>query len=515
MYQTVLKYQQNLSQFQMYGIQPGNAQYFVQPQLPIPLLSTNAVTLGKADGACMPPLFFPASINAERGGSPKYRNINFANPNLLPTDPYSCNFLSQLEGMYERELPDVQRVQVELVDGAQYANVRREDDTGELVVAQLIYEDEKRFRLCSLEGFVLAIMLKGKDMRTSVTWYSNDGSQVQWHRTGDVTFKLVPMAPDLSRRNSMVSNFSRTSQMSCSQASGSDITSDERMRIPTDLQTQEEPSREKEQTDGWRRLSSEQPSSLSVESQLSHGESPPASEKKLNDDQLFDQLKRHCVKCPSLVEKIINWGITRSPNRRVGEKEISKFAAGRIWVTAALIHPRRSTEGWQEVLSEFQGAYQEVQPGVFLQPPSQPNEPGKQHRIRKNKRGFWIIEEHNANEDAWDSCAQEMRYGHWVDLKNRRRKYNIQLVPMLNILNRMQEQWTDHDEMEKSIDFLCNSCNHKKLITTVKARNLKHNISNLQLKLEKQYALSFAVRVAEIADSVALEHQNVICIRTE
>jgi len=42
----------------------------------------------------------------------------------------------------------------------------------------------------------------------------------------------------------------------------------------------------------------------------------------------------------------------------------------------------------------------------------------------------------------------------------------------------------------------------------LKARNLKHNISNLQLKLDKQYALSFAVRVAEIADFIALQDHN-------
>jgi len=512
MYQSIMSYHQNPRQFQVYGIQPRNVQHFVQPQLPIHL-SPNTVPLGQANGSCMPPMFLSESMPAVTRNGSQFGNINFGNSNVSSTDPYSCHFLAQLEGSYETGLTDAQRVQVELVEGEQYANVRRHDDRGELVLAQLIYEDEKRFRLCSLEGFVLAIMIKGKDMRSSVTWYSNDGSQVVWRRTSDVTFKLVTITPDQSRRNSLASNLSGTSQMSCSQASPSELVSDVRMRIRPELRTQEEPSHEKEHTDRERPKLPDNMSS--VKSSLSEVESPTASERKLTDDELFDQLKRCCVKCPSLLEKIVEWGITRTPNRRVGSNDIGGFAAGRIWVRASLIEPPRgSTESWQEVLNDFKGAYQEAQSDVFMQPPSQPNEPGRRHRIRRNNMGFWLIEEHNVDANVWEPCAQELPYGHWVDLKDSRRRYKIQLVPMLSILNRMQEHWTDHEEMERSIDFLFNSCNQKKLNTRLKARNLKHNISNLRLKLEKQYALSFAVRVAEIADSIALEDQSVGCTKT-
>jgi len=512
MHQSILQYQQNLTQVQMCGIQSGNAGHFVQPQLPIQLETPNGLTLGKADGTCMPPIFSSNSMYAELGSVPQFRNINIGHYwNFPATDPYSCNFLAQLEGTYETVLSDAKQVQVGLVDGAQYANVRMQDDIGDFVVNQVIYEDEKRFRLCSLEGFILAIMLKGKDMRSSVTWYSNDGSQLVWHRSPDVTFKLVTMTPELSRRNSLASNFSGISQMSCSQASANEVVSDVRMHIRPELRTQKDPDRER------RRLSPEQPNNLSsVESPLSECKSPSTFEITLTDDELFEQLKRLCRKCPSLLEKVVHWGITRTPSRRVGPKEISKFAAGRIWVRAALIKPPRSSiDSWQEVLNEFKGAYQEVEPGVFMQPPTQPHEPGKQHKIRKNSRGFWIIEEHHADENVWNTCVEELPYGHWVDVKRRRRRYNIQLVPMLSILNRMQEHWTDHEEMEHSIGFLFNSCNQKKLNTRLKARNLKHNISNLQLKLDKQYALSFAVRVLEIADSIALEDQNVNCTKSE
>jgi len=517
MYQTMLPHQQNLGQFQMYGCQQSNAEHFVQPQLrPFQRVSPNIVSMGQPDGTHMAPLFLPESIHT-RGIGSQYAGVRFVN-STASTDPYSCNFIEQLEGSYETESPDVKGVQVELVDGQRYANVRRYDERGEHVVTQLIYEDEKRFRLCSLEGFVLAIMMKGKDMRNSVTWYTNDGSKVVWDRTGDVTFKLVTMTPEQSRRNSLVSNFSGTSQMSYSQVDPSEVIPDVRMRIRPELRTQKEPSLEKEQTDREpRRLSSKQHTNvISSESPSSEDKSSSASDKTLTEDELFDQLKRYCVKFPSLLQEVIQWGITRTPNRRVGAKDISDYASGKIWVRAALMDPPRGcTESWQEVLNEFKGAYQEDEPGVFMQPPSQPNEPGKQHRIRRNNMGFWMIEEHDVNENAWYPCTQEVPYGHWVDLKDSRRRYNIQLMPMVSILNRMQDQCTDHDEMEKSMDFLFNSCNQKKLNTRLKARNLKHNISNLRLKLEKQYALSFAVRVAEIADAIALEEQVVSCIKTE
>jgi len=516
MYQPIMQYHQNPSPYQVYGVQPGNVQHFVRPQLPVHL-SPNVMPMGQANVSCMPPMFLSESMPGATRNSSQFVNADFGSSNVSSTDPYSCHFLAQLEGSYETGLTDTQRVQVELVDGEQYANVRRKDDRGELVLTQLIHEDEKRFRLCSLEGFVLAIMIKGKDMRSSVTWYSNDGSQMVWHRTQDVTFKLVTITPDQSRRNSLASNLSGTSQMSCSQASPSELVSDVRMRIRPELRRQEEPSHEKELTVGEPpKLSSEQLDNMSSgQSPLSEGKSPTASERKLTDDELFDQLKRCCVKCPSLLEKIVHWGITRTPNRRVGSNDIAGFATGRIWVRASLIEPPRgSTESWQEVLNEFKGAYQEAQPDVFMQPPSQPNEPGRRHRIRRNNMGFWVIEEQNVDANVWEPCAQELPYGHWVDLKDNRRRYKIQLVPMLSILNRMQEHWTDHEEMERSIDFLFNSCNQKKLNTRLKARNLKHNISNLRLKLEKQYALSFAVRVAEIADSIALEGQSVGCTNT-
>jgi len=80
---------------------------------------------------------------------------------------------------------------------------------------------------------------------------------------------------------------------------------------------------------------------------------------------------------------------------------------------------------------------------------------------------------------------------------------------MLRILSRLKDDWTDLAEMKKNLEFLFHHCNPKKLNTKIKPRNLKHNMVNLKLKLQKQHELSFAVRVAETAISIALEGQGV------
>eukprot|EP00495_Collosphaeridae_sp_1-RS-2012_P003835 TRINITY_DN3158_c0_g1_i2.p3 TRINITY_DN3158_c0_g1~~TRINITY_DN3158_c0_g1_i2.p3 ORF type:complete len:96 (+),score=47.91 TRINITY_DN3158_c0_g1_i2:866-1153(+) len=75
---------------------------------------------------------------------------------------------------------------------------------------------------------------------------------------------------------------------------------------------------------------------------------------------------------------------------------------------------------------------------------------------------------------------------------------------MKEILDKLNEEFASESiELEKSIEFLFTNCNQKKLNSKLKGRNLKHNISNLKVKLEKQYALRFAVTVATTADAIA------------
>jgi len=72
----------------------------------------------------------------------------------------------------------------------------------------------------------------------------------------------------------------------------------------------------------------------------------------------------------------------------------------------------------------------------------------------------------------------------------------------------MKDDWSEFEEMKRRIEFLFNTCNKKKLNTRLKPRSLKHHIVNLRLKLEKQFALNFALRVANIADSIVLEERD-------
>jgi len=501
---------------QMYGPQFINTEHFIQPQHSFPLISPNIAPVQLPVGNSLPPMCLPNSLIPPQISMPPMclPNSMMSSPvmsssqfvscnqgNVIKKDPYCCNFLVQLKGSYETEGA---QIKVELVEGnRQYAKVSRQDTAGDSVVHQLIFEDDTRFTLCLLNGYVLAVMLKGSNMKDSVTWYTNECSQIVWRRKGDVAFRLVTITPEQSRRNSLASNLSGVSQMSHSDFRPKD---DVHMRIrpelrsPPDVNTGSAPTPEDTpEITGDGTNSSESP--------ISQGTSQ--TDQRLSDDQLFDQFKDYCASCPSLRQKIIQWGISRTPNRQVGAREISELAAGRIWVKANLVHTDKgNSANWLEVLNEIKGAYQEVDEGVFLQPPSQQDEPGVQHRLRKNEFGFWIIEKPNEEHDLWYPCLQELPYGGWVDLKDNRRRYNIRILTMKSILYSMRDQWADLDEMEKSMEFLFNSCNPKKLNTKLKARNLKHNISNLRLKLEKQYNLSFAVRVAETADAMALERED-------
>merc|ERR1719334_2339304 len=116
-----------------------------------------------------------------------------------------------------------------------------------------------------------------------------------------------------------------------------------------------------------------------------------------------------------------------------------------------------------------------------------------------------MIEKYVEERGVWYQCAHELRDGQWVDFNTKRLVYKVLIIPMKTILKRMKESWKDLDEMQRNLEFLFRVCNPKKLNAKLKPRNLKHNMLNLRLKLEKQYWLSFAVQVAETADAIALD----------
>jgi len=432
-----------------------------------------------------PPVMMNSPLLESCGFTPQLNNYN--NAHAVSGDPYSCIFLGQIQGCWRIGSSDGLLIQVVLSveAGSECAVVRNCNPGINSFVEQRIYEEESRFTLCSVDGYVKAVMLKGTNMRFSVAWYANDGRCVVWQREGNVAFQLCDTTPSASRRHSITSELSGSSQMS-----------------NTSVGVTEQVS-----TDGHMLISSEQ-LKLNEEHSNSGNSSTPFSsctlEQRMSWDTLFELFKSHCRKQPILLRKVLDWGISQTPNLRVGAKEISDFGSGRVWVSAnGIPSDKEKGEKPDAFLDAIKGAYQESSPGVYKQPAPEPNEPGVQHRLRRKNLGLWIIEEYDLEQNLWRACAQELPYGRWLDLKNDRRLYIVNVVPMSSILLQMKDVWSDREELKKSVEFLFNSCNQIKLNTKLKTRNLKHNISNLRLKLEKQYALSFAVQVSTIADCIA------------
>jgi len=494
-------YQQNTNQLEMYWSQSINTEHCIQPQQ-----STYVVSpVQSSHGTSMQPVSLSNSmINHSSLSSSRFGSSSVCPVKVMPNGSYCSNLLAQLVGGYQAETREATFIHVELDNGkTQYAKVKRTCASGAPLPNLVIREDDTRFALCSFDGFVLAVMIKSQIIKHSVTWYTNEGSKIVWRRTGDVYSKWASSTPEQSRRNSLTSVLSGVSLISYSSILPYEEPVCRRMQIRQESHTR--PEEEAATGDTTKSTADSSHSTSLIPISQSTSESRKTGQ-RLSDDALFSQFKEYCGKFPSLLQKIIHWGISRT-NRPIGTSEISALAAGRVWVRATVTEG--DVENWQEILDEFKGAYQEVAEGVFLQPPAQPNEPGIQHRLRQNELGFWIIEELNAVQNVWYPCAQELPYGNWVDLKDNRKRYNIQVLSFESILYRMRDQWADFGEMRRSVDFLFNLCNQKKLNTRLKARNLKHNISSLKLKLEKQHTLLFAVRISQTADSIAIEGQDV------
>jgi len=117
-----------------------------------------------------------------------------------------------------------------------------------------------------------------------------------------------------------------------------------------------------------------------------------------------------------------------------------------------------------------------------------------------------VIGEFDTNIDSWVKRTVEQPGGKWWDIPTQR-KIRLKLVALDSILQRLGGDYSElfSGNIDKQMQFLFLSCNQKKLNTKLKKRNLKHNIANLKVKLEKQHCLSFAVRIANIADSIAKE----------
>jgi len=122
-------------------------------------------------------------------------------PPVIRTCHSDCNFLAQLEGSWQANGPggEILRIVVATEGDDEYAIVRR-FGAGE---DRILYVEDTRFTLCSLNDDVEAVALKGVGKMHSLTWYKNDGKPTFWRRiykpvTAD-GLNSVREAPQFSR----------------------------------------------------------------------------------------------------------------------------------------------------------------------------------------------------------------------------------------------------------------------------------------------------------------------------
>jgi len=494
-----------------------------QQASPVPYFSLDA----RSFSAGQLPMTSPMSVNEYQSHtstplsqSPQLQGWNLNPQAMVPpltlNDDmvYSCNFLGQLQGNYEIETPagqDQVSVSVPTVseNEAQYAIVRRVCCDGEALPDQFIYQEQNRFTLCSVNGNIDAELRRGCNMKHAVKWQnSHDGSQIVWRRKGEVTFNLVSaesLAP--SRRNSISSVATASSALSSCMNSPSIGPNGMPMQIRPELLQQSALTQNRSTLINTPYCGNY----ASTENFMPNNQQEHIADVEIDNQEqaMFELIKAHCVGNSSLLKRMVHWAMRKKPMRRVTSEDINNLTKGRLWVTA---HPNDFVEGseieerLQESLENIKGAYMEVRPGVYKQPEPQVNEPGVQHRLIKGTNGYWKIEGYNVDSGKWEMCAKELHDGRWVDMKNNGRVIRVQLIPMRQILQKLEDEFaSENQEVEKNMEFLFTSCNQKKLNSKLKGRNLKHNISNLKVKLEKQYALRFAVQVANTADSIAQE----------
>jgi len=418
---------------------------------------------------------------------------------------YCCKYIEQLQGDYEIETPEG-CVEVSVVlpkvdeHEEQYAKVNLVSSDGNVLAEQFIYHELSWFKLCSANRKVEGVLMEGSSMKQTVEWWNaDDECWIVWRRKGNVTFNLVQVDQN-SRRNSISSGCTvSTSAPMAHSIDTSTVCSDENpMRIRTDLLQPRKPVFLNRTSNG-----TDSPTSClqSKSNNIFAATSSVTSDR--HHEEMFEFIKAQCSKNPILFKKVVDW-VDNNPARTIPQNETKYPSEGRFWITA---YPHDSNEGEVTVdtLDDIKGAYQETSAGVYTQP--DPKECGSlvQHRLFKDEHGFWMLERRDFDCEEWHIRARQQEDEQWVDFRNNKALIRVQVVPMNKILEKLGEDYlASKNEINKSIDFLFTSCNQEKL-TKLKGRNLKHHISNLKVKLEKRYALSFGVRVANAAETIAKE----------
>jgi len=223
-----------------------------------------------------------------------------------------------------------------------------------------------------------------------------------------------------------------------------------------------------------------------------------------NDEELYHDIKKLCSDNPSILKQILKWG-DKQLTMTLTKEDREKLSRGRVWVTARLF-PKTRDNAWQGAINELKGAYQESESGsgIYIQP-APPSSNLKRHRLVRNSKNLWVIELNSGgSEKIWSTCVEEVPGRTWVDHRFNRKTVKIRVVPLIRILERMAgKQIPENPGLEKCLQFLFSTCNQKKLSSKLKTRNLKHNIANLKVKLDKQHSLAFAVRLSSVAEKIA------------
>jgi len=512
-------------------------------------------------GATNPSITLPSGGRGGFSYSPSTSNTPQINiPPLGVNDDmvYRCNIIAQLQGNYEIETPaGIDQVSVIVPslakDDLKYAIVRRISSNGVALVDRIIYEKQSFFTLCS-DGVVEAVMMKGSNMKHSVKWEDIGlGTSTVWRRKGEVTFNLFQVqvqSPTPPTRNSgtqtpaiiIADRLNSMGICSTSPSSGSSGDSTAFLgpnSIPSELQRQNymptiAPPVVNRSSASYATNANMTPLAnfpQGFNHSVSHVYNPKQPHKEGNtlsesyeptmtnasngsrdvpctehQQAMFELIKAHCIRKPCLLKKLVQWGVKDIGSRRFSLNDANNLAKGRLWVAAHPVQDGEIESSVQENLEDIKGAYREVKSGEYMQPQPLVSEPGVQHRLIKSPDGQWKIEAHDLKSGVWNLCAQELPDGRWVDMKNNREEIFVQLIPMNLILKKIVDgRVAKSQEVEKCMEFLFTFCNQKKLNSKLKGRNLRHNIDNLKVKLEKQYSLCFAVQVANTADLIAKE----------
>merc|ERR1719166_270185 len=278
-----------------------------------------------------------------------------------------------------------------------------------------------------------------------------------WSRVGHVTFNFV--LPDTLNRNERT--FSNTSMSSVTSVPSTPEYVPSVAPQPFPQQVIPRGSLTQQQLLPTLRLAN----SFSQHSEASSTDSFPSYDHShreptaLEDQQemmLLEQIKRLCQNRPRLIKRVVHWGLSRdteSVSIKMNPELIQKLAKGRIWVCVdKMLQQSKAlgggspTENSPELdsLDDLKGAYQEgTEEGLFLQPRPETNQPGTQHRLRR-ENGLWVIEEFDPENECnqWVKRTVEQPGGRWWDMVTQR-KIRLKLVTLDQILQRLGGDYTE------------------------------------------------------------------------